>query len=186
MLSFNGTMKAAARFSLLVFGPVLIAFLLLALCLLPGAVLFTLTAMFDPTVSVSSAVPFYLWLIGPLLAALGLLLAGMLLYLLPLRGHSPSTFWLATWAILSIGLFLAAWVGVIELTSIGASETPPHIFLRLTALIAAGLTLLAQALVIPWLIAVCSMLPGCKTKEGDECREHQGRTELERDVKSSG
>ena len=56
-------------------------------------------------------------------------------------------------------LFLASWFGFTILTSVGASDKPVHIFLSWTALIAAGLTLLAQPLVILWLYAVPRMLP---------------------------
>jgi hypothetical protein len=44
---------------------------------------------------------------------------------------------------------------MVILTSIGASETPPTIFLQMTALGAASLTLAAQVFVIPWLLFAC-------------------------------
>ncbi len=156
-------MSTASKFSLSVFAPALIAFLLPALFLLPLGVLFTLTAMFDPSLSFINVVTYNIWIVGPLLIAMSLFFVGRGLYSLHLRGRSPRTVWLVAWAVSSIALFGAIWTGVIEITSIGASETPLHIFLRFTALIAAVLTLLAQAFIIPWLVNVSRMLPGLNT-----------------------
>ncbi len=152
-------MKTASKFSLLVFAPVLVTFLLPALFLLPAGVLFTLIAVLDPTIPVSSAVNFDMWIIGPVLASFGVFLTGRVLYSRYLRGRSHRSVWESIWAVFSVTLFLAIWIGITILTSIGASETPSSTFLSLTALIAAGVILLAQALVIPWLIFVSRMLP---------------------------
>jgi hypothetical protein len=165
-------MITASKFGLLVFAPVLITFLLPALFLLPNGVLLTLIAILDPTIPLSSAASYDMWIIGPILAAIGLFFVGGGLYSLHLHGGSPRAIWLATWAVFSVALFLAIWVGVTVFTSIGASETPPHIFLRLTALIAAGLTLLSQALVIPWLITISRMLPGADTRDAKTPGNH--------------
>ena len=150
----------ASKFSLLVFAPVLVTFLLPVLFLLPTGVLLTLIAMLDPTISLSSAASYCMWIIGPILAAISLFFIGRGLYSPRRRGRSPRSIWLATWAVFSVALFLAIWVGVTGLTSIGASETPSHIFLRVTDFIAAGLTLLSQALEVPWLVVVLRMVHG--------------------------
>jgi len=155
--------KTAAKFSLIVFAPVLIAFLIPASFLLPVGVLLTLIAIFDPTIPLSSAATYNLWIIGPALAALGLYFVGRGLYSLHLRRWSHRAIWLATWVIYSVLLFLAIWIGFAILVSVGASDKPIRIFLSLTALFAAGLTLLAQAFVVPWLIAVSRMFPGSTT-----------------------
>ena len=152
-------MKSASKFSLFVFAPVLITFLLPALFLLPSGVLFTLIAVSDPTIPVSSAVTYDLWIIGPVLAAFGVFFTGRVLYSRYLRGRSRRSVWGSTWAVFSVTLFLAIWIGITIFTSIGASETPSSTFLSLTAFIAAGVILLAQSLVIPWLIFVSRMLP---------------------------
>ena len=144
-------MNPTSKFSLLVFAPVLIAFLLPALFLLPTGVLLTLLAIFDPTVPSSSAASYDMWIFGPVAAAFGLFLAGRWLHALFQRGRSPRAAWIVIWAVFSFALFIAIWVGFSVLSSVGASDTRVHIFLSWTALIAAGLTLLAQPLVILWL-----------------------------------
>ena len=174
-------MKTALKFSALIFAPVLIAFLLPALFLMPTGVLFTLIALFDPTVTISDAISYDMWIIGPVLAALGVFIIGIGLNSLHLRSNSSRSAWLATWAIFSIALFFALWIGTTIITSIGASETPPHVFLKMTALIAAGLTLLGQILVIPWLIVVSKMISGllisCASISSNPILE-QGKTGL--------
>lgn len=152
-------MKLASKFSVIVFAPVLIAFLLPALFHLPGGVLLTLIAFIDPTFSFSDSAAYNMWILGPVTADFGLFLAGRGLYSLHRRARSARVAWMATWAVFSVALFLANWVGVTILTSIGASDTPEHTFLCMTAIFAAGLTLLAQALVIPWLSVVSRILP---------------------------
>ena len=158
-------MNTASKFSLLVFAPVLIAFLLPTLFPLPAGVLITLLAIFDPTVSFAGAASYGIWVIGPVAAAFGLFLGGRWLHSLCLRGRSPCAAWRVIWAVFSVSLFIAIWIGFTVLTSVGASDKPAHIFLSWTALIAAGLTLLAQGLVIPWLVVVSRMLPGVQVPE---------------------
>jgi hypothetical protein len=158
-------MKTALKFSALIFAPVLIAFLLPALFLLPSGVSFTLIALFDPTVTISDAISYDMWIIGPVLAALGFFMVGLGLNSLHLRSNSSRSAWLATWAVFTIALFFAVWIGIIIITSIGASETPPHVFLKMTAIIATGLTLLGQILVIPWFIIVSRLMPASETRD---------------------
>jgi hypothetical protein len=156
------TITTASRFNVTVFAPVLFAFLFPALFLLPEGVLFTLIAMSDPTVPLTSAFSYDMWIIGPIMIAIGLFCAGRGLYCLYMQGHSFRSVWIATWALFSLMLFLALWTSFIILTSLGASETPMHIFLSLTALFAGGLVLSTQVLVIPWLVHVFRMLPNSK------------------------
>jgi hypothetical protein len=155
--------NTASRFSFFVFAPVLITYLVPTLFLLPGGVLLALIAISDPTVPLYSAFSYNLWIIGPVILSITLFLTGRGLYFLLLHGRSPHHIWLITWIILSFMLFLALWIDMIILTSVGASETPAHIFLGMTAFLAAGLTMLSQVLLIPWLVfidrSVCAGLP---------------------------
>ena len=153
-------MKPATKCSLLVFAPVLIVFLLPALLLLPSGVLFTLLAVVDPTVPPSGAVSCDMWIIGPVAAASCLFLAGRWLHPLSPRRRSPRAAWAVIWAVFSLALFIAIWIGLSVLTSVGASDMTAALFVTWTASMAAGLTLLAQALVIPWLYAVSRLPPG--------------------------
>ncbi len=141
--------NTASRFSFFVFLPGLIIFLAPTLFLLPGGVLFALIAISDPTVPLYSAFSYNLWIIAPVILSITLFLAGRGLYFLFLHGSSPRLVWLITWIILSFMLFLALWFDMIILTSLGASETPKHIFLGMTAFLAAGLTMLSQVFLIP-------------------------------------
>lgn len=153
-------MKVAATFSAITFAPVLIAFLLTALFLMPMGMIFTLIALFDPSVTLSSAILYDLWIIGPFMAMIGLFGIGTGLYYLHQHIRSPFVAWSAIWFVFSTTFFLAIWIGVIIVTSIGASETPPLVFLRITVTIASVLILLGQALVIPWLVCASKLLPG--------------------------
>jgi len=153
-------MKPASQFSLLVFAPVLVAFLLPALFLLPSGVLFTLLAVVDPTVPLSGAVSYDMWIIGPVAAAICLFLVGKRLHSSSLRRRSPRAAWAVIWVVFSAALFIAIWIGLSVLTSVGASDMTAALFVTWTASMAAGLTLLAQALVIPWLYAVSRLPPG--------------------------
>jgi hypothetical protein len=154
----ENAMKPAVKFSLLVFGPVLIVFLLPAIFLVPQSVLFTLTAVFDPTLGFSHALPFILWAAAPFTAAALLFLLGFSLYP-SYRGNPASRpVWIMIWAFFSAAFFLAAWFGMTLLTSIGASDIPTYVFLRSTAAMAAFLTLLGQLGVIPWLYLVSKIM----------------------------
>ena len=158
-------MQASSRFSLLVFAPVLVAFLLPTWFLVPNAVLFTLSGIADPTVSLASIVSVDMWAVGPVLAVLGLFFAGKALHRLHLRDHSRAAAWIATWAVCSVAAFVAVGFGLTVFTSLGASDHPIADFLRLTALVAAALTLLAQALLVPWLIAVSKVWIWVQTRK---------------------
>jgi len=81
-------------------------------------------------------------------------LAGRVLYHLYQSGRTARAAWIAIWAVFTAALFLTAWYGITVVTSIGAAETPGAIFLRWTALTAAGLTMLVQPLVMLWLYIV--------------------------------
>jgi hypothetical protein len=151
-------MKSSSLFSLLFFAPVLIAFLLPAVFLVPSSLLVSLLAWLDQTISLSEAAWYNLWAFGPTWVALALFLTGRRLHTLHKRRRSPNILWLVTWIITSLMLFLAIWLWVTLITSLGASDTPELVFLGFTAKVAAGLTLLAQALVIPWLVFVSRKL----------------------------
>jgi hypothetical protein len=122
--------------------------------------LFTLIVIFDPKIPLSSAFTYDMWIVGPVLISIGLFFTGRGLYSLYRGGHSLRVVWIITWAIFSTMLFLALWIGFILLTSVGASETPTHIFLSFTARFAAGFGLLSQVLVMPWLFFIFRNLLG--------------------------
>lgn len=81
-------MKTAFRFSVLVFAPLLIAFLLPALFLLPTGILLTLITISDLTMAISEGVGYNAWVCSPVMAAFGLQLAGIWLHSFYLRGRS--------------------------------------------------------------------------------------------------
>jgi len=151
-------MDKASKFSLVVFAPALIAFLFPALFLLPAGILMTLLAIFDPAESLSGIPAYDMWIIAPTAAAGILFLAGRGLFSLHFHGWYPSFAWTVTWALFSTVLFLAFWYGITAISSIGASDKPLYIFLRWTAIFAAGLTGVSQMLVIPWLYMVSMVL----------------------------
>jgi hypothetical protein len=151
-------MNTALKFSLLLFAPVLFLLLLPALFLLPSGVLTALLAIADPTVPLTGAASQALWVIGPIAAACGLFLAGRWLYPLTLRGRSRRGGWAVIWAVFTGALFVALWIVVTVVTSVGASDKPAGSFLAWTALLAAALTVLAQTLGIPWLYAVSRLV----------------------------
>jgi hypothetical protein len=155
----------ASKFSLVVFAPVLAAFLLPALFLLPAGILLTLLAVFDSAGSFLGISGYDLWIIAPVAAACILFLAGRGLFFFHHRGWSPSAAWTVTWVVFSTVLFLAFWFGMTVLSSIGASDKPMHIFLAWTAIFAAGLIGMAQLLVIPWLYIVSKVLHNDLTPE---------------------
>ena len=128
----------------------------------------------ERSLSLPTAFSYGIWIIGPIFAALVLFLIGKGLHFLRLRSHSHLVVWIATWAVFSAGHFLALWFGVTVLGSVGASETPAYIYLRWTALIAAGLTLLGQVLVVPWLIFVSKMLPRVRGLDEMNPGKHNG------------
>jgi hypothetical protein len=153
-------MKSAFRFSILVFGPLLFAFLLPALFLLPTGILVALISIFDPTIAVSEGFGYNAWVCSPILAAVGLFLTGMLFHTFNLRGRSHETIWIAIWIVFSVALFAAVWFGITILTGIGASDYSTIMFLQLTAKVAAFLTLALQPGVVLWLFVSSRILHG--------------------------
>lgn len=151
-------MVSPSKASFVIYLPVLAAYFMPAFFLLPVGVIFSLLAIFDQTVTFAQAVSYDLWIIGPLAAAVGVFLIGQELISLYRRGSSSRMIIIAIWGLFMVALFAALWFGVVILTSIGASETPPIIFLQMTALVAASLTLAAQVFVIPWLLFACRKL----------------------------
>jgi len=144
-------MKANIQFSLVVFAPVLIGLLLPVSILLPAGVILILITALDPAVSASSALSYWAWVIGPMLAVCVIFLTGRGICNLYRRESRPWVAWIAIWIVFIGALFLVGWFGITIFTSFGASDYPVAIFLRWTALMAAGLTTLAQPLVILWL-----------------------------------
>jgi hypothetical protein len=151
-------MKTAFGFSALVFAPLLIAFLLPALFLLPTGILLTVITIFDLTMAISEGAGYNAWVCSPMVAAVGLLLAGIWLHSFYLRGRSGMTVWVVIWVVFSVALFLAAWYGTTILTSIGASDYPAIQFLQLTAKAAAFLTFAFQPGVVLWLFVSSRIL----------------------------
>jgi hypothetical protein len=156
-----------SKVSLVICLPVLAAYLIPAIFLLPVGVTFSLLAIFDPTVTFTQALSYDLWIIVLIAAAAVVFFVGRGLVSFYQRGLSPRVIVIAIWGLFTVTLFFALWFGVIILTSIGASETPPYIFLRITGLGAVGLTLAGQVFVIPWLFFTCRKLLPMKTEVGD-------------------
>jgi hypothetical protein len=155
----SSMMKSKFGFSIIVFAPLLLAFLLPALSLLPSGILVTLFSIFDPAISVSEGVGYIAWVCSPILAAVGLFLTGMWFHSLYLRGRSRKTVWIAIWIVFSVALFAAAWLGISLLTSIGASDYPADEFFQWTASVAALLTVACQPGVVLWLFVSSRILP---------------------------
>jgi hypothetical protein len=151
-------MKTAFGFGVIVFAPLLIAFLLPVLILLPTGILFTLITISDPTLALSEGVAYNAWVCSPIVAAVGLLLTGMWFHSFHMHGRSGRTLWVAIWVVFSVSLFAAAWYGTTILTSIGASDYPAIQFLQLTAKAAAFLTLAFQPGVVLWLFVLSRIL----------------------------
>ena len=145
-------MRSALLFTAVVFGPLLIALALPALFLLPSGVLMLLIGTLDPTVPLSEAAGYSAWGIGPLLGCAALALIGLGLHSLYQRPGWRKPVWIAAWLAYTAGLFAAAWLGTIVLTSLGASDYPPGEFLRWTAVVAAVLSLALQPAVGLWLL----------------------------------
>jgi hypothetical protein len=153
-------MKSPIGFSVLVFGPLLFAFLVPALFLLPTGILVALISILDPTISVSESVGYNAWVCSPIVAAVVLFLTGMGFHSLYLCGHSRKTVWITIWVVFSVALFAAAWFGISLLTSIGASDYPADEFFQWTASVAALLTVACQPGVILWLFVSSRILHG--------------------------
>jgi hypothetical protein len=151
-------MKTAFGFSVIVFAPLFIAFLLPALPLLPSSILVTLFSILDPTISVSEGVGYIAWVCSPIVAAVGLFLTGMWLHSLYLRGRSRKSLWITIWVVFSGAFFTAAWLGISLLTSIGASDYPPDKFFQWTASVAVLLTVVCQPGVVLWLFVSSRLL----------------------------
>ena len=97
---------------------------------------------------------------SPIVAAIGLLLTGMWFHSLYVRERSHKTVWTAVWAVFSVALFVAAWLGVSILTSLGASDYPADSFQQWTVSVAALLTLAFQPAVGLWLFVSSRILRG--------------------------
>jgi hypothetical protein len=149
-------LKAAQRFSLLVFAPVLGGFLLPALFLLPSGMLVILISIFDPTISIAQSAGYNAWGCFPILAAGGFVLIGVRLYAFFRRYRKPAL--ISIWATFTCALFLAVWFGATILTSLGASDYPTEVFIKSTVGLAGFVTLIFQPGVWLWLYVSLRLL----------------------------
>lgn len=142
----------SVRFAALLFLPALVPLLVPALCLGPDCVLLAMIQVADPASLEPAGLGGYCaWALGPLPAAVMIMALGLLCYRLVRTQPAPRTAWIAVWAVATLVAFLGAWYGIILVTSIGASETPPEVFLRITAAMTLLLIVLGQPGIVIWL-----------------------------------
>jgi hypothetical protein len=151
-------MKPTTRFSLFVFAPLYIAFLTPALLLLPTSVLLTLISVFDTTVAATESVGYGVWVLVPIVMVVALFVIGITLHAPYARGSSHQKLWVGIWAVFSVALFVATWLGTTLVTSIGASDYETGEFLSWTATVAALITLALEPGVGLWLYASSRVL----------------------------
>ena len=138
-------MQASSRFSLLVFGPLLIVLLL------PLAYLFPMALITEPAIIANTALH-WAWVIGPILVGALIFIVGKLFYIWLMRTSSPRLVWIFLWGFFSILSFVAIGYAVIVLRSLLPSDAPPNTLTDLVN-IALVLTLIVQPGVIGWLFA---------------------------------
>ena len=97
---------------------------------------------------------FCAWGLGPLPATAVVFALGLAVYRLTSGTRFQRTGGLAVWGMFTLTALSVAWYGIILVTSIGASETPPMKFLGITFLMALGVIVLGQPLVLLWLSLV--------------------------------
>ncbi|OVE76733.1 hypothetical protein BVX98_04915 [bacterium F11] len=158
-------MKATNRFSLVVFGPVIVGFVAPALFLMPSGVLVFLIAILDPTVSFSKGAENLLWILVPLLVAFGIFVLGRWLSSFYFSASSRLSLWFAVWFLFTLSLFFAAWFGITLLMSLGASDYETIDFLKLTAKVASYVTLIIQPVLGFWLYVSSRILQRQREKE---------------------
>lgn len=152
-------MNPASKFSIMLFIPVQIALLLPSIFLLPIGISHTLVAILNPNVSLSGAVAFDLWAVGPFIIVFILFLIGRGLHALHQQLENGQISWGVIWIVFTTALFLALWFDFTVLGGIGAADKPIQIFIGWTALFAGGMTLILQPLAIPWLVALSRTMP---------------------------
>ena len=139
------------EFSLGVFAPILVLLLPPLLALLPMGVINILLAALDESFSLTSALQFSLWGLGPLLFSISLIWVGAGIYSLnPCQVSLPVKKAMLL-IVFTISLFLVFWFDLTLVGSISASDKPLPVYLRTTAQMAGILTLTGQVGVFPWL-----------------------------------
>ena len=156
----------AALHSVLLLLPVLLLLVLPVPCLGTQCALLLSIQLADPSsIEPGGLGGFCAWALGPLLAAAVLFVLGIAAYRLTGRPRTPRINQIAVWALFTLAAFLAACYVTILLTSIGASETPPMEFLRITALLALAAISLGQPLIVLWLYVVDRLWKGFVRRE---------------------
>ena len=151
--------KQSLCFSFTCFGPILVLLAPAAVVLFPMAGLNALASAFDPAASLSGALSLGVWSLIPILLAVVILETGYWLYQ---RGFSRALLVF----LMGFFFFLASWMDLTLLGSISASDKPPLIYLRSTALVAAAITLIGQLGLVSWAGYVLrSMERGVQEKE---------------------
>jgi hypothetical protein len=148
-------LPASARYSLLLFAPLVVLLLIPVPCLGSECLLLTAIHFSDPSsLDPRGLAGFCAWGLGPLPAAAVIFALGLAGFRLT-GGTRPQRIGrLAVWAMFTLTALSVAWYGIILVTSIGASETPPMKFLGITFLMALGVIVLGQPLVLLWLSLV--------------------------------
>jgi hypothetical protein len=157
-------MQASSRFSLLVFGPMLIALLLPLMVLLPMTLIYV--AAFSPSpdaIEVANTAHYWAWVVGPVLGATVIFVVGRLCYAWFLRANSRRAAWIFLWGVFSVMSFPVIWYVTVVLRSMLPSDAPPNTLRGLTD-IAVVLALVAQPAVLGWLFAVSRMLRSFESK----------------------
>jgi hypothetical protein len=148
-------LPASVRYSLLLFAPLIVLLLIPVPCLGSECLLLTAIHLSDPSsLGPRGLAGFCAWGLGPLPAAAVVFALGLAGYRLTSRTRLQRIGRFAVWGGFSTTAFLVAWYGIILVTSIGASETPPMEFLGITAQIALAVVVLGQPLVLLWLSLV--------------------------------
>jgi hypothetical protein len=151
-------MKAATRFTLIVFGP-LVAVLFIPApfvvcnCVMCVQLLLLAVVAPEPDLTLSSTASYCMWTVAPFVAAATILVLGGLCRFLYSRWRSPRALWIMAWAVFSVSLFAIAWLLTVMLGSVSmaAADSTGYSFLFVCAGAAGAITLAGQLLVIPWL-----------------------------------
>lgn len=148
-------LPTSVRYSLLLFAPLIVLVLIPVPCLGSECLLLTAIHLADPSsLEPRGLAGFCAWGLGPLPAAAVIFALGLVGYWLT-SGTCPQRIGrLAVWAMFTLTALLVAWYGIILVTSIGASETPPTKFLGITFMMALAVIVLGQPLVLLWLSLV--------------------------------
>ncbi len=145
----------SVRFAALLFLPVLVPLLFPVPCLGTNCVLLTLIQIADPSsLEPAGLAGFCSWALGPIPGAVGIIVVGLLCYRLVQTQRVSRIGWGIVWVVFTLAAFLVAWYGITMVTSIGASETPPEVFLTVTAGMSLVVITLGQPVILLWLSMV--------------------------------